>query len=644
MLNAYLAILFFVLLCFFLGISLNFFFRFTSFFTEWTYKIASLLVSGFSFLVLLIFILGIFRIPLFFPAFILISLVIPIYWVYKDNTFISQFNLATFSKFKISEIIFVVITIFFFSYMFHGAFSYPWLEDDDPWSYATGAKYVSIYKDYHTADGSYYLFPFNPPTTSVLLGLLNQITPDLYTAMKTFICMVLALGLMAFFLFSYVLSDSSRFSLIAMLILSITPCYIGHFIFNYTVAISLLQVLLFGIALALKSKKAIILAAIFCSSVLITHPVAAVQAAIIMFIFLVVFLVREFHGKTFKKSSILHYLENNSIKIISIGILGIVLSMFLYGDLILYFIGIGNSNQVSDDLEKRGIGNGGIISLSYNLVGYDIEDKAFSDFFIAKPVSRMDQEEGIGIFLFSICLIGILFFFFLKDKLYHNNIIYLLCFLFFFFFLWIFTGGYFKFSIQNYRWWSILAIFVALHASSTIMILFSILKKDKLILYSILALLAIGLIYTSAVPRYKVQTSSWPPGVDWLSQEQINGFVNLRNIGNSNLIFSLCSGERKIIANNQMALPWHPDIKKYNSLITNSSYEKNSSFAIEYAEKLIPELGFSYLIIDASCLNYYGLNETNKILQHFINDSSRYMLDQSLSNNAFFMFKVLNII
>jgi len=627
--ETYLAIFLFLIICILLGITLNFFFKFTDNFESKLYKLLSLVSIGFGTYFILIFVLGFFRIPLAIWLFLIISLIVPTYILIKSK----GFNIKHyFDSPSVNQIILLAILIVFFILMLKGTFSYNWLEDDDPWNYAMGAKYVSINKDYHTYDnsvaGTYYLFPNSPPGLSSMLGLLHQITPDLYSIMKIFINLALLIGVISFFLFCYIFSEKSqKFSLIATFILIITPCFAGHFIFNYTLSVVIFLVFLFALSLAFLNFKNILLAGLMCGAVIIAHPITAIQTAIIMFLLFSVYFMREYIQN--KLNYFLKIKESIAIRIILIGMVGLIISLLFYGDVIL--------NQGFNKMYERGGGSGGVLSFNYIVDSYDIEDKTLGDFFDAPTVSKMDQEQGVGVLLFVLCLIGIIFIFFSKDPLYKKNLIYLILFLWYFIFLWILTGGYFRFSVQNYRWWSIFAIFIALHAASTIMI---ILKgfKNNLIKISIVLILLVGLIFTSAVPRYTVQSSQWPPGVGWSNYEEVLGYSSLRNLSFNNNIFSLCNN-KGIVANNQMNFPWSKEVSQYFEYINNLSIEKDINQVRDKIIEIKEMYNISYLIISNSCVNTLGLNITNELLQNYSN-SPDYMINSKLSNKAFFLFEV----
>ena len=611
--ETYFALILFLIICIFFGISTNCFFKFTDYFESKLYRLFSLISVGFAIFFIMIFIFGICRIPLNIWFFLIISSIIPIFLLIKNKINIS------FNRPNVYQIILLIVLTIFFIFMLKGTFSYPWIEDDDPWFYAMGAKYISINQDYHSYGNSviagYYLVPNSPPGLSTLLGLLHQITPDLYSLMKIFICLILLMGIISFFLFCYIFSEKNiQFSLIATTILIMVPCYVSHFIFNYTLSITILMTFLFTLSLSFLKFKNVFLAGIMCGSLILSHPITAIQTSIILFIIMMIYLFKD---------------KNISLRILIIGFIGLLFSSLLYGDIVI--------NGGFDDMIKKAGGSGGLLSFNYTMNSYDIEDKTLKDFFYAKNISRVDQEEGVGLVLFSICLVGVIFVFFNKKILYKNNFIYFIIFLWYFIFLWILTGGYFRFSVQNYRWWSIFAIFIALHSASTIMIVMNSLK-NKIFKTIILSIIFIGIIFTSAVPRYIVQTSQWTPGYGWYTYDEVIGYSSLRQLGFDKNVFSLCSN-KGIIANNQMNYPWEKEVYGYFDYVNNQSIVKTSDEILKKVDYIKTKYDIDYLIISSWCVNTLGVDMTNELSRYYLSNSD-YNLNVKMSNQAFLLFEV----
>lgn len=628
MITEILAILYLVIVTFGFGISLNYFFKFTNAFTEFVYKVFSLLVIGFGFFVLSIFLLGMIRIPMYYPIFLIISLIIPFILLitYYKTSYYKQIRLP---NINIQQLAVLVIVMAFFSMMIYGAFSYNWLEDDDPYSYAEGAKYVAQMHTYHSDSSlqSYntYLFPHSHCTLTTIFGILNQFSHNMIFLMKFFICFALLMGIIGFFLFVYDFTQQHRFAIVATAILAITPCFAGHFIFNYTLSVCLFCIFLFTLSLSFSNKKYTILSGMILGSVLITHPIAGIQAAVVMFIMLIFYFVYDIVINR------LLLTKSNVLRIILVGLLGILFAMPFYGDLVV-------SGQF-DSFYDRAF-RSGIVKMSTGNY-YDTKDYVLNDFIIAPMQSNMDQQMGVGIFLFTICIIGLMIMIWYTK--FNNMMLYTILFLFYLFFLWIMTGSSWGISVQNYRWWSFFAIFIVLLATSTIFFVCSKIQESNILLCIFLVIVCIGLVITSAYPRFAVQTSQWPPGSNWLNQNQLDSYVKLQELGYDNQILPICGRPEKINAFNQITPTWQYPTQEYFRRISNSS-EMNSTQIMDNIHWILDgNYDYKYVLIDIECVKRLGINNTVEVVNYFNTDNyddiNVWRVVDKYSNNEFILYR-----
>ena len=626
------AFLIYFIICFLLGVSLDYFFNYSGVFKNTFFKYLSMFVLGFGFFSILIYLIGMLYVPLTIWLFLLISLLVPLYSVFTDKKILKNLALKKF-KVSIKTIAIILILAIFFVLIVRATFGYSWLEDDDPWNYALGAKYVATHFSYHTPNHlvgyNTYLYPNSPSTLAVNAGLLNQISPDLYFILKFFIDVCLLMAIAAFALFSYVMSRKNElFALIATAIMIMVPSFAGHFVFNYTVSVCLLLVSLFALSLTLKDNISVLLPGMILASVLTAHPVTGIEAAVILGIFFAFYLWKSIVDSGFKIRQVFSALRKKTYaKVFFVGLLALLFSLSVYGNMLI-------DGNILAMYNKPSIHS--VITLNYDFKSYDLEKNTLHDFYKAESVGHMDQQRGVGKFLFVITLLGLLIMLLVKKWYVKENLLYALNFLFFFIFLWLFTGGHFHFSVQNYRWWSVFAIFVALQAASTIMIVVGLLRNNKAVLYVLFAIIFLGIIFTSAVPRYAMQGSQWPPGGGFVSGPQLSGYVNLRQIGANNLIFSMCSRGGKVVGNNQYNPIWEKPVEDYYSkFMMNDSVNKTTQGVVQKTDSLISAVGYKYMVIDVGCVKLLGLNETNSIMSYY---SQKYKPVQQYSNNNFVLF------
>lgn len=136
----------------------------------------------------------------------------------------------------IVSLIFVVHLCVYFS----GATGYPWLEDDDSWGHATAVQYASAFSTYIQPDHLpiHYLAPY-PPFFDVLLGVLFQVSGgSLQMVLKFFNALIISLAIPFFFCWARTIIGERK-ALWATFILAALPCFMSHFIWSQSLAVTL---------------------------------------------------------------------------------------------------------------------------------------------------------------------------------------------------------------------------------------------------------------------------------------------------------------------------------------------------------------------------------------------------------------------
>ncbi|MDP3640715.1 MAG: phospholipid carrier-dependent glycosyltransferase, partial [Nanoarchaeota archaeon] len=150
---------------------------------------------------------------------------------------------------KSNLILLGVLCIFAFSFFMYtkGAFSYPYLEDEDPWGHSVGVKYVALEKNaYDPPVGEpgqvdpvlSYIDPY-PPAYDILLGILHQTSPELQWTMKFFNALIISLSLIFFYLFAKEFMRNQNKALLATFFLAAIPAYLSHFIWAHALAVTI---------------------------------------------------------------------------------------------------------------------------------------------------------------------------------------------------------------------------------------------------------------------------------------------------------------------------------------------------------------------------------------------------------------------
>ena len=184
-------------------------------------------------------ILNLLRIPIDWRLILLFSLAYPLYYIIKNKP---KPNLS-FRLTKTDISILVMLAIFFINlYVYEsGAFNYPYLENDDPWSHAMGVKYVSIEKTVFkkTSVGFHYIDPY-PPPYDMLLGLLYQTNNSVYWTLKFFNALFVSLSTIFFYFFVKEITQIDRNkALFASFALASIPAFMSHFIWSISLTVPL---------------------------------------------------------------------------------------------------------------------------------------------------------------------------------------------------------------------------------------------------------------------------------------------------------------------------------------------------------------------------------------------------------------------
>jgi asparagine N-glycosylation enzyme membrane subunit Stt3 len=526
---------------------------------------------------------------------------------------------------KISKawiIVLIIFAIHLYIY-FLGATSYLWLEDDDPWGHASAARYVSIYSTYlQPADlPIHYLAPY-PPFFDVLLGTLFQVSgPSLQLILKFFNALLISLAIPFFFCFAKRFIGDRK-ALWATFILAVLPCFMSHFIWAQSLTVMLVFPALYLLERfrlsEIKNEKIGfgVLAVLAGASVMITSPSSAAMFFGMIGIYVASLTISGFAAT--KK------LDFNSFKwpliVVAVAfILALIefwIPMFLMfpTDKVLYSLSLTTS-IITD---RYGDTGGGLI--------YSI-----SDFTNAPFASKMDQPVGIGIIVCLLTLAG-LFGTMMELKDDTKRVVSLILILWLAYCFIGVEGNALPVKLVPHRFWVFLAIPVALVAGCGTVYLLEFIKGKASSLVWIAALaIFIGIFISSASPKIAVETSQWPPGVLWVSQEQITGYIGLLGLPNETKIFNFCLSEDAANGFDKFGYAWEKEVSDYKNISITSSDDDNHAFLKKY--------GYAYAIIDQSCLKTFSTEQVNAKASALMADS-RFQQNKQLSNKAFLVYEV----
>lgn len=515
-----------------LGFSLTYFIRSKSA-DFWERHIMNLGIGLGTFAILSI-IINFFRIPLDWKLFLLLSLIVPLYAGFKlckrrggfKNCFKFPTKIPKPSLTKSNLFVAAVLLIFAVSFYIYasGAFAYPYFEDEDPWGHSQGVKHVALDKDAYdpittSAQGADSVISFMdpyPPAYDIFLGVLHQTSPDLQWTMKFFNALLISLGFLFFYFFAYSFMQNKTKALVATFFLAVIPSYLSHFIWAHALTITLLFPTLYIFNKVFDDKKWTIVLIVMMAGIWVSQNLSLPMKVTIMI--LIYALV----------ASVVHarFLKYHFAGIFG----GMLLSQFWWVAMVYKyglkgFIGawepvlVGESRGTAA-IAVKAAGNS-VLSKVLTLIGSltnpggsNSRSYTFSDFFVAKSSNLINAPIGIGIVLSLLTLLGLgyLLFKYRSSLMAKENCWKVVAVFWLVFTFWVVNGLTFPISIARdaFRSWFLLAIPVCLIAAEGTYVLVNTFRKNKLAQIALAALIVVGVILTSGMQKYDVNTSIWP--------------------------------------------------------------------------------------------------------------------------------------
>ncbi len=391
---------------------------------------------GLAAFVLLGVLFNLFKIPIDWKWFLLASIIIPLLsLILFIKKLIKKEQTLTFPKPQLTKSnLYIILVLIIFSltlFMYtKGAFSYPYLEDDDPWGHAEGTKYVAVEKTIETDVESLeerfkgvrffgYLDPY-PPGYDMLLGVLHQTAPSLNWTLKFFNALFISLGIVFFYFFVKHLTNNSKKALFSTFVLAAIPAYFTHFIWAHSLVVPVFFVVMYCLEQFKEDKKWAYAAAVVFAAMLLIQPSKIFKLVPMVALYLIIKWLLERKFPTYQVLSIIS---------------GIILSLAWWFEKAKNMLTIkvaarieGTAAEVAQstgilDLIKTTLGRlpeifppeGGSATRAYN----------FNDFFYAQSQGLINTSVGIGIFVYLLLFITtvfLLWYFYKHTKLKQNEL------------------------------------------------------------------------------------------------------------------------------------------------------------------------------------------------------------------------------
>lgn len=567
---------------------------------------------GFATVSFLGIILDLLHIPLHNSIYLIISLIGPITALIKKEKPESN---TWFGKEAVYIGILLIIMIGMFSTYHKGAFAYPYFEDDDPWNYAQGALFVAREhtanpdaENYATGGYARYISPY-PPSYTIIMGVLRQINDSVVWTLKFFNVLMITIALAFYYLFFLLYTKSNIKAIFGVFLLAVLPSFMSHFIWSQTLALTIFPVALYALLKAIDDKSwripaVIAIAAMFVSQVAVTLVFMTVVTLLLAVLFL--------HELTSKSGNWKHRFSKT--------ITGALLSIIGAGASLLFW---GVQLVFGDNLSGETSNFFSAYTSGYTQIAY-----TWREIFLAPP-SRIDQAVGWGVPITLLLFASVVVILILGKKTLKISkdwtYLHLL--------LWLFVLAYTvlapTFGLPGFgssRAWAYLAIPVALVVTEGTYIIAKSMARRPIIVIAAIAVVAavIGLMTIPA--KVQMQTSQWPPGVQWTANEELMGYIGMgQNLPKNSRVYPLCSGEQKVIGFDMQSDPWDHDQAAFRAKGLNITGEELTTFMALH--------NYEYLTIDFSCVQQFGPNATMNIAQE-LSTMQRY---QQMSSSPGFL-------
>tara|TARA_Y100000310_G_scaffold345849_1_gene471318 strand:+ start:3504 stop:5189 length:1686 start_codon:yes stop_codon:yes gene_type:complete len=429
---------------------------------------------------------------------------IPLVWF--DLLLFSLFIVVVF-KIKLKKIKFdrysvgaLVISLVLLIVMLFGSYRYPYLEDSDPWQHAESAKYVSIEKTlYQPENYTFHYTDSYPPVYTGLMGILHQTNDSISDTLKIFNCIMLALAILFFYYFAKVLFKDKKKALLSTFIIACLPSFMSHIIWAQTLAVCLMFV---GFYCLLRQKESLLW---MIPSVIIVAGIYLIQPSTAIIFSIMVFII--WLGKTDMFFRYIHILYSL--------LLGVLVSMLWWGDMILRYGLLGAFNGLNGDVSN-------LLSVLTTTRFDGSKIYVYNVFrFLAIPLkNKIDQPIGLGLVVCFLLILGVYHLISVRKKYFHSSRMKIIIMWLVFTFIGI-QGNLLPVQIFPHRFWVFFSIPVALLLAEVI-----IERYDKL---PIVFWTVIGLIILfNAVPKVIIQTDVWSTacGLDCIEETEDMAFLN----------------------------------------------------------------------------------------------------------------------
>ncbi len=575
---------------------------------------------------ILAILLNFLHIPLDWKVFLGLSLIFPLYVLgrklLKKELKLPpvQFKLTKSSLFLLVVLVIFAVSLFMYT---KGAFSYPYLEDEDPWGHAVGAKYVAMEKNAYDPELRSskeidpvlsYIDPY-PPAYDILMGILHQTSADLQWTIKFFNALIISLGILFFYLFAQEFFGSKGKALLATFFLAAIPAYLSHFIWAHSLVITLLFPALYALMKIREDTRWWYVAAIIVASIWVTQNIEQpIKLTVMLLIFVVVASI------TKSKWLWQEWAARGSGMAISLLWWGVMIRKYTLAGFLRYFAGdvAGEADiAITSSISETGLLTklAGFWQKLTSPGGSGSRAYTASDFFHASSENAINGPIGLGAVMTVLSLAGLLYLLWkYKSSIIQEKNSYKAVILFWLIYaFWAVNGRTFPFSIARgpFRAWMLLAIPVALISAD---FLFEIKErmKNKITSFAVIGIILAAVFFTSFVPKYEFNTMPWPTSGSFTNQQEPWEYgAWFKTIPPDTKVFLYSPRDKLTIGYNAFSCIWCEEVLNFRKNILPEDAQALHSF--------LRQNEYEYLLINGNMdakyfKGLFGENETAALL------------------------------
>jgi len=605
---------------------------------------------------LLSIILNVVRIPLDWKIFLVVSIAFPLFVLGKK--LYTKEHIFSEEKFQLkkSTLFFLLalgIAIAWFYIYTTGAFAYPYLEDEDPWGHAVGAKYVALEKTafdppHSVRNGKIddllsYIDPY-PPAYDILMGVLHQTSTDLNWTLKFFNVLIICLGFVFFYMFARIITDRNK-ALFATFVLAAVPSYLTHFIWAHSLGITLFFPLMIAFEHLREQKNWVYPAGFIFGSIWVTQNVSQpLTLSIMLGIYLVVVSIT--NGKLFTYGFVA-LIAGFCASLLWWGVL--ILKYGLFTFLAYYKVG-GGSQETA--VEKTAAATSTLFGTVKNLLktffnpgGSGSRAYGVNDFFFAQHSNMINNAIGIGAVVSVLVLIAVVYLVVrYRKELVTSQHTWTAVMLFWLIYtFWGVNGSTFPISVARgaFRLWMFFSIPVALLAAEGLDALLKLPRKIPLQIYIIGLVVIGGVVLTSAHQKYSANTSIWPTsGAFTNNAEPFEYGAWFKTIEQNSKVFLYSPRDKLAIGYGAYSCVWCKELIEFREDILDKNAKELHDF--------MKGNDYDYFLVNAQ-MEYkhfkprFGENKTQELLPQRYDEivSSGLFVPVYQKENMFVVFRVV---